>query len=585
MSYQSLTARKAITRLNTTYFLPSLQREFVWSDKQITRLFDSIMRGYPIGSFLFWQPRASAAMRLTAYKFLDEISDAGSHNSPASLNGVSRPSFILDGQQRLTALNIGLRGTYHAKEKYKRWNNEGAWKRKRLFLDLLHEPKKDNGEDGEIDASYRFAFHEQAPAMTKKSCWFEVGKILQCASRPAVTVKANQLISKIPGRLSSTARERLRQNLHRLHQAIFTDPVVFYHTETLPDYDRVLEIFVRANEAGTRLTKSDLLLSTLISNWEHEDARQEIHAFVDHLNVGLDRDNDLDKDFVVKACFVLCDLPIRYNLSTFTRSNLKKIETHWPDIKQSLEKCLRLINRFGIDGTNLTSANALIPVAYYFHQNPGETLLGSSRQETRNALAIHRWIVMALLNSVFSSATDTMLAALRDVLHRHGRNGKDFPISHLNQAIAQRQKSAAFTRETLSDLFEREYGEDETFLTLTLLYDDMWWGSVPHHVDHIFPQKAFSAASLRRTGIPDSEHENISSLCNRLANLELLTDTENLRKSGQDFSVWIRSRNSSFTKRHLIPRNRRLYTLRNFQSFLNRREALIKARLLRLFAV
>ena len=36
-------------------FLPAIQRKFVWSEEQITKLFDSLMRGYPIGTFLFWQ--------------------------------------------------------------------------------------------------------------------------------------------------------------------------------------------------------------------------------------------------------------------------------------------------------------------------------------------------------------------------------------------------------------------------------------------------------------------------------------------------------------------------------------------------
>ena len=37
------------------YVLPAIQREFVWRPEQIERLFDSLMRGYPIGSFLFWK--------------------------------------------------------------------------------------------------------------------------------------------------------------------------------------------------------------------------------------------------------------------------------------------------------------------------------------------------------------------------------------------------------------------------------------------------------------------------------------------------------------------------------------------------
>ena len=36
-------------------FLPALQRKFVWKTEQIEGLFDSIMQGYPIGTFLFWE--------------------------------------------------------------------------------------------------------------------------------------------------------------------------------------------------------------------------------------------------------------------------------------------------------------------------------------------------------------------------------------------------------------------------------------------------------------------------------------------------------------------------------------------------
>lgn len=48
MSYRSETIATAIGRMNRQYFLPAIQREFVWKPEQIVQLFDSIMRGYPI---------------------------------------------------------------------------------------------------------------------------------------------------------------------------------------------------------------------------------------------------------------------------------------------------------------------------------------------------------------------------------------------------------------------------------------------------------------------------------------------------------------------------------------------------------
>jgi hypothetical protein len=477
MKYQSMTVRQAIDGLNRRYFLPALQRDFVWKERQIIRLFDSIMRGYPISSLLFWQPRGSAATKWASYKFLDEVRDGGSHNNLANLSGTDRAVFVLDGQQRLTALNIGLRGIYVAKEKGKWRSNPDAWKSKRLYLDLLHQNKPaEMGDDDETDVYYRFSFWEEPPPPTKRSCWFEVGNILKCKSNRSLSNLIRRMQRSIPQPSSKKARDLINVTLRRLRNAVWNDPVVFYHTETRPDYDRVPDIFVRANEAGTRLTKSDLLLSTITSNWQHEDARKEIHDFVDYLNDGMGRRNRFQKDFVIKSCFVLCDLPVKYKITSFTRANIKAVEEQWPKVKQALENCVRLVNRFGIDEENLTSVNALIPIAYYLLKQDGEAFIGSSRRDVRNATAIHRWLVMALLNRVLSGSSDTMLASLREVLQRNCGKGKDFPVIQLNAAISRRGRSAAFNEETIDRLLSLTYADDEAFLALTLLYDDAFWG-------------------------------------------------------------------------------------------------------------
>ena len=53
MSYRSETIALAVGRMNRQYFLPAIQRKFGWKPEQLVQLFDSIMRGYPISSFLF----------------------------------------------------------------------------------------------------------------------------------------------------------------------------------------------------------------------------------------------------------------------------------------------------------------------------------------------------------------------------------------------------------------------------------------------------------------------------------------------------------------------------------------------------
>ena len=54
MAYKSSTIAGVIRHLNRDYYLPAIQRPYVWTPEQIVRLFDSLLKGYPISSFLFW---------------------------------------------------------------------------------------------------------------------------------------------------------------------------------------------------------------------------------------------------------------------------------------------------------------------------------------------------------------------------------------------------------------------------------------------------------------------------------------------------------------------------------------------------
>ena len=91
------------------YVLPAIQREFVWDSGQIESLFDSLVRGYPIGTFLFWQIKPEHLGDFQFYNFMDRYHERDyRRNEAINLIGDQRVIAVLDGQQRLTALNIGL---------------------------------------------------------------------------------------------------------------------------------------------------------------------------------------------------------------------------------------------------------------------------------------------------------------------------------------------------------------------------------------------------------------------------------------------------------------------------------------------
>ena len=133
------------------------------------------MRGYPIGSFLFWRVDAESCRKYQFYNFLSNYHERDEkHNSPAGLSGEQGVTAILDGQQRLTSLYIGLRGTYASKTKHKRWNRDDAFPRRQLYVDLSQPIC---GEEVELRYDFRFLTKEEAKEEDKH--WFLVKKVLE----------------------------------------------------------------------------------------------------------------------------------------------------------------------------------------------------------------------------------------------------------------------------------------------------------------------------------------------------------------------------------------------------------------------
>src|SRR5947209_3972590 len=144
------TIAAALSRIQqTNYVLPAIQREFVWNPEQIERLFDSLMQGYPFGTFLFWKVEAVTSSKFKFYDFVLNYHERDAAHCP-ELGKIHHQSVtaILDGQQRLTALNIGLRGSMALKQPNKWWTNSDAFPTRILRLDLV--APRDPDEDGVV---------------------------------------------------------------------------------------------------------------------------------------------------------------------------------------------------------------------------------------------------------------------------------------------------------------------------------------------------------------------------------------------------------------------------------------------------
>lgn len=576
MSYTAMSVANIVRRLNVTYFLPAIQREFVWDQGRVVSLFDSIMKGYPISSFLFWQLEYENRDRWGVYKFIENARKGFTHNELANLDGVREPILVIDGQQRLTSFLIGLKGTFTIKLKYRRKADPDSWKKQRLYLDLLKDPGVDETDDL-VSPSYGFRFFNEQPENSDGEYWFKVGKILDFEDESHFLSFKQVARDELPDGLGREQRLLFERNLDLLYNAVWRNQVVNYYLETNQGYDRALDIFVRANERGEPLSTSDLLLSIMTSKWRIVNAKEEVHSFVDHLNYSLSHGNDFSKDFIMKNCLVLADLPVAYKVQNYTEENLSTMERNWPGVKDAIERCVKCVNSFGLYDRSITAKNALIPVIYYFYLNPSVTLATGSHYDVRNALLVRRWLIASLLNNAFGGSSDSLLSSIRSVLRDLGP-GHDFPMGLVNRRISESGRRAHFDDIALNSLLGISYRDREAFLALSLLYDDNNWGDREIHQDHIFPEDMFRLSRWKLAGLEDEWYENYS-LSNRIANLELLTQQENLEKLDKPFEEWISTRDPSFMKRHLIPEDPELWKLQNFRGFVAGREDLIRKRI------
>ena len=285
--------RRIVTFLNNPdedggFWLPNIQRPFVWNEDQMCRLFDSIMREYPISTLLIWKTKSEIRRR----KFIDNFKEEMlTHLSEFYIpQDNKKKCLVLDGQQRLQSLFIGLMGSYEGRE---------------LYLDIL---------SGDVaapdDIKYKFAFLDSSTAS------FPHVKFKDIVFSQKISQKLTKQLIDTAGRtLSTSEQEKVSEHVSLAFKTFRDDDGISYQeldsieNEGLYTEDDVVEVFIRANSGGTKLGKSDLLFSLLTASWQDADKKME------DLLAQLNRHGfSFPRDFVLKTCLTLLDQGARYEV-------------------------------------------------------------------------------------------------------------------------------------------------------------------------------------------------------------------------------------------------------------------------------
>lgn len=587
MAYEKpITIKDAIYSIKEQEFiLPAIQREFVWNTYQIELLFDSILRDYPISTFLFWEIKPENIEKFKFYRFLSHYHQRDKkHNELAEFTEKKNRFAILDGQQRLTSLNIGLKGSYAYKLNNYGWKSNHAFPKRYLYLNLL-----DPAEGTEKLYDFRFLSESDLEYFNEKKTnshhWFKVGNILDFKDLMGVIKYLTSHSLTNTSKYSEKQIEFATDLLSKLYKTINDDQLINFYLEKSEELDKVLHIFIRVNSGGTKLSYSDLLLSIATAQWKDKDAREIIHAFVDSVN-SINPGFNINKDLVLKACLVLADIKdIKFKVDNFSTSNMNLIEQQWDDISRSLFIAVELVASFGFNDKTLTAYNAIIPIAYFLHKNNIGSEVLSSSSHTENRRLIKEWLLRALLKKVFGGTPDNLYPIYRDII---SNNPGTFPLLQLIERYKGSNKSLSFDEESIESLLNTPYGSAFAFMVLSLIYP------LNHHYtfhqDHIHPKKYFTDKELIKLGIVDESIRNAyKNSFNTLANLQLIQETENLEKNATPFKTWVENTYKNeqlinYKNLHHIPLENDL-TMGTFLDFNNKRRDILKQKLISLLDV
>lgn len=340
--------------------LPMFQREFVWDKEQSAKLIDSILKGFPIGTFIFWKTRDE----LRSYK------EVGNHKLPETPKG-DYVQYILDGQQRVTslyAIRKGIRLTKDGKELDYR----------DIFIDLDFDPKSD----------------EQI-VVTEK-----VG------SKRYVSV--HDVLSKPLGSFYKTLGHEQADQIEAYKNKLTSYD---FSTITIKDYpiDVACEVFSRINTGGKSLTVFEIMVAKTYDETKGFDLAEKYEALRDG--------SDEEKECLTAAGFetipeaIIMQCVAALTMRAVRSKDILKIRretfiANWEPMKTALFMAIDFIrSELRVPVSQLVPyPAALIPLTYFFHSTRNR------KPTNEQARLLEQFFYWEGLTLRYSSATESKLS-------------------------------------------------------------------------------------------------------------------------------------------------------------------------------
>ena len=553
-NWETITVADTITKIaDNNFVLPVIQRRLVWDEEKMEMLFDTLLKGNSFGGIMVIEEEKDTKPLFAFRPFTKD----GSAISSISIEHLPQNHyFIIDGQQRLQTFYMGIMGSI---------NN------KILYFDLFSDyPNLEFDFEFENDESkLPKESSDRSEASVKEHRWYQANSLFKQLKD---TNDEDQVADKIIAAKEIAEENKktlVRRNVRAFYKNVFTAKnvglakiLVNKTLEEVSNRQRIVELFRRLNDGGTKLSSFDLVASILKGfEWKMEAFLDE--TLKDYQDLGMTQDT------LIKLIFLLRDnhrkemANIEADDANFAVANKERITT----MLKALEKFLIAS---GLDNYYREENRSFIPlyfVAYHIFHKDIETKAIENYFATHDVnnidyKNIYGWIYLSLLNGVFSKGKGWIpyKTGIRKILEtiRHFK-GKEFPNDKLSQVYQKHpvQFYVTFDESNINSL-------DLSFL-FYILYDRERIIR-QQDIDHIHPKSLLEGKY---------EYQMI----NRIENYQLLdSGTNRGLKNAKPLKDWILKdveNKEIYLKKHLIPQSEQLWETDNYITFLGERRKLI----------
>ncbi len=579
---QPQSIREIVKKIESNdWVLPNIQRKFVWDKERICMLFDSILQGYPIGTLMIWKVLGKTADQYKFFTFLRDYQQRFRETcDECKLSGTKDYYAVIDGQQRLNSIYLGLLGSYAEKLPRKWWGSaydEAIQPKEYLYLNIAQK-----NEDDEY--VFTFMSEDKYRKEEEQWQWFKVGDILSFNYIGSDDMD-DDFDAEIDRRKILQDKELIgdresfaRKTLKRLYKKIFHDNIINYYQEEIQDLDKVVEIFIRTNSGGVPLSFSDLVMAVTVSKW------QEARDKIDNLVKLVISENKLsiDRDFVLKVCLVLFSQDVRFRVKNFVDKLIDKIKENFEYVSDAIKKTCKFVNQIGISNEVLRSKYALIPIIHFVSKT--NTDISNPAKHKANRRKIEIWLKLALLKSMFGGQPDSILPKLREIVEKAG---SEFPTQEIIEQFKNTRKDISIDYNFIYDkVTNAQYGSADAYLLLSLA--TVMDTQLIYNVDHMYPKAMFAKKELNKLDFlhADKMLYNFYSdpqNWDTVGNLQLLNENENKSKKGSALDTWLADNPTYDKAAYFIPKKENgqyAVNIKDFEYFVVQRRILLTNKIL-----